>query len=145
MALSSSNFHGTAVSIGAHGVLIIGKPGSGKSDLALRLIDRGAMLISDDCVLFDSDDAQIILRTAQNIAGMIEMRGIGIVEIPHISSAPLKLVVDLNADVPRYLDKLRSQCIAGVEIPHIALAAFECSAVIKVEYALKSVVDQAGT
>jgi HPr kinase/phosphorylase len=142
MKPSLQNIHGTAISISGDGVLIIGKSGSGKSDLALRLIDRGALLVSDDRVIIDNAGSQPLLRTAPNVAGLIEVRGLGIVQVAYVTCAPLKLVVDLDGVVPRFLDQLQQQDIAGIDIPHIALAAFESSAAIKVEYALKTLVDQ---
>ncbi len=138
------NVHGTAISIAGHGVLIIGASGSGKSDLALRLIDRGAIIISDDRVIVEPINGHPVLRTAPNIEGKIEVRGVAIITMPFVTDIELRLVIDLAAAVPRFIETMSSHKIAGFAVPSIALAAFEASAVIKVEKAIKSVVDQAG-
>ena len=139
-----ANIHGTAISIAGEGVLIIGVSGSGKSDLALRLIDRGAILISDDRVLVQIVDGEPFLRTAPNIENLIEMRGIGIVTMLSVTGIKLRLVIDLAAEVPRFVDTFAAYDVEGFVVPCVALAAFEASATIKVERALKSVIDQAG-
>ena len=130
--------HATAVAINGAGVLLLGPSGSGKSDLALRLIDRGAVLISDDGVLVDAGTQAPILRTAPNIAGMIEMRGVGIVDMPFADEVPLHLVVTLAVDAIRLPSADQSMEIAGSQVCFIALSAFEASAPLKVERALRS-------
>jgi HPr kinase/phosphorylase len=137
------NLHGTAVSIAGEGVLIIGASGSGKSDMALRLIDRGAVLICDDRVIIDSNAGQPALYTAPNIEGLIEIRGLAIVKVPFENGVNLRLVINLESNIPRLTDGPALGDLAGYSIPHLSLAPFEASAAIKVEYALKSVVDQA--
>lgn len=129
--------HATAVAINGAGVLITGPSGSGKSDLALRLIDRGAVLISDDGVLLDTAEPLLLLRTAPNIAGMIEMRGIGIVKMPFTDSVPLVLAVRLDEHSERMPPKSQTMDIAGAAIRFIALSAFEASAPLKIEQALR--------
>ena len=131
-----TNIHATAISIGGKGVLLIGASGSGKSDLAMRLIDRGAVLVSDDRVLIERRNGQVILQTAPNIANMIEVRGVGIVHMPSVTGIALALVVQLSADVPRFVEALPACDIVGLSVPCIAVAAFEASAAIKVELAL---------
>ena len=74
--------HASAVEIGGHAVLLTGASGRGKSDLALRLIDRGAVLIADDQVQLTVDDARLLASPPAAIAGLVEIRGIGIVELP---------------------------------------------------------------
>jgi serine kinase of HPr protein (carbohydrate metabolism regulator) len=136
-AMSSETVRGTSVAIEGRAVLIEGQSGSGKSDLALRLIDRGAVLVSDDYTMLVRDKQALNARPAANIAGQIEVRGIGILTLPHVETAPLALIVRL-VDTPERLpfdDAARK--IAGVAIPEIALNALEPSAPIKVELALK--------
>lgn len=135
--IAAELLHATAVAINGEGVLLIGQSGSGKSDLALRLIDRGAVLVSDDGVLVDAGDPLPILRTAPNIAGMIEMRGIGIVKMPFADSVPLHLVVQLGTTPERMPPDGQTLNITRTAIRTIALSAFEASAPLKVEQALR--------
>lgn len=88
--------HATCVAIGRKGVLLLGPSGAGKSDLALRLIDEGARLVADDrCELFVKAERPHA-RAPASIAGLIEMRGIGIAEVPHAKSAAVALAVRLG-------------------------------------------------
>jgi serine kinase of HPr protein (carbohydrate metabolism regulator) len=122
------------------GVLILGESGAGKSDLALRLIAMGAMLVADDrCDLFVSSDA---LRAAvpRSLAGMIEIRGLGIVHIPWQPDARVALSVRLAN--PRLVARLPETVkyhppppleLPEEDLPHeILLAPFEASAPAKV-------------
>ena len=130
--------HATAVAINGDGVLLLGPSGSGKSDLALRLIDRGAVLVSDDGILIEAGSPFPILRTAPNIAGMIEMRGIGVVKMPFADEVPLRLAVTLGATSERIPPSNQTMDIAGSQVRFITLSAFEASAPLKVEQALRS-------
>jgi HPr kinase/phosphorylase len=133
--------HATAVAIGGNGVLLTGPSGSGKSDLALRLIDRGAILVSDDAVGLDAGGDQLKLIAAPNIEGRLEIRGVGICDFEATPSAPLRLVVELTRNVDRMpLTDITSD-IAGFDVPLVKLVPFEVSAAIKLEYALRSIVD----
>jgi HPr kinase/phosphorylase len=134
--------HATAVAIDGHGVLLIGTSGCGKSDLALRLIDRGATLVSDDIVMIDATKAPPTLHSAPNINGKIEVRGVGIVSAPYIESIASWLVVNLDTK-PERLPSEFTYSLFGQDILGINLVAFEASAPIKVEYALRSAVDAA--
>ncbi len=127
--------HATAVCINGHGVLLLGPSGGGKSDLALRLIDRGAALVCDDRVLIKNVDGALALHGAPNIAGMLEIRGLGIVQLPYVEAVPLLLCVDL-ASAPERMPGAAFRNIAGVNIPLLALSAFEASAPLKVEHAV---------
>ncbi len=141
MPHSAINIHATAVSIGGHGVIICGPSGRGKSDLALRLIDRGAVLVSDDRVVIEARDEYPILQPAANINGLIEVRGIGIFEMDYVHDVPLKLQVNLADVAERFVESIAVTDVAGYPVHNITLCAFEASAAIKVEFALKSVVD----
>ena len=127
--------HASCVAIGGRAVLISGPSGSGKSDLALRLIDRGAVLVSDDYTLLEACGGSLIASSPETIAGKVEMRGVGIIELPHIEEVPVALLVDL-AGTPERLPEPRTVEIAGVAVPAVALSALEASAPIKVEAAL---------
>lgn len=134
--LSSELLHATTIVIDGRGVMIEGLPGVGKSDLALRLIDRGALLVSDDYTLVVRRDGSAIATPAPNIAGKIEVRGIGIVEMAHTEEAPIALVVSLGEAGQRLPEPGASRKVAGVDVPNIAMHGFEASAPIKVELAL---------
>ena len=127
--------HAGCVAIQGRAVLIAGGSGSGKSDLALRLIDRGAMLVSDDYTELTRDAGRLLASPPDRIAGRIEARGVGILERAWVSGVPVCLIVDLSDPVER-LPEPRTRTIAEVELPAVALSALEASAPIKVEAAL---------
>lgn len=134
--LSSETLHVSAVAIDGRAVLMEGRSGSGKSDLSLRLIDRGAVLVSDDYTLLVRTDDRLIARAPAAIAGRIEVRGLGIVAMPHVDGVEVALIVRLD-DGPSRLPEPERRRIAGVEVPQIALDPFPASAPIKVELALR--------
>ncbi|HEX7781880.1 MAG TPA: HPr kinase/phosphatase C-terminal domain-containing protein [Sphingobium sp.] len=140
--LSSETLHATTVAIGGRAVMICGVSGSGKSDLALRLIDRGATLVSDDYTVAKrvgrASAMHLIATPSANIAGKIEIRGIGIVDIPHKTDVPVALIVDLFDIVDRMPETPLTRRIAGVDVPVMKIAPREPSAPIKVEYALRA-------
>ncbi len=142
--MSRELLHATAVAINGNGVLLSGPSGSGKSDLALRLIDRGAILISDDGVLVDSDGPLIMLRTAPNIAGMIEMRGVGIIKMSFADGVPLRLAVALDRSAERLPPEGLTKKIAGCDVAYLAQSAFEVSAALKIEQALRIALESQG-
>ena len=129
--------HATSVGIGAHGVLLTGPSGAGKSDLALRLIDRGARLISDDQTELTVIDGRLLAAAPATIAGKIEVRGVGIVEVAQVTDIPVALVVRLGGAVERMPPGSATHVIAGLPVPMVTLDAFEGSAAIKVELALR--------
>lgn len=129
--------HATCVAIDGQGVLILGPSGSGKSDLALRLIDRGAVLVSDDrCIVAARDDGSVSVSSPATIAGKIEVRGIGIVTMAHVNEAPLALVVALENDPPRMPDEDDMIEIGRCRVPRLRTDAGQASAPIKVALAL---------
>lgn len=132
---TSETRHVSAVAIGGRAVLIAGPSGAGKSDLALRLIDRGATLVSDDYTVLSREDGRLVARAPATIAGQIEVRGLGIVSLGHLPCAPVALLVRLDRPVERMPERA-DEMIAGVAIPVIALSGLEPSAPIKVELAL---------
>jgi serine kinase of HPr protein (carbohydrate metabolism regulator) len=127
--------HASCVAIGGCGVLLSGRSGTGKSDLALRLIDRGARLVSDDYTELRAEGDRLIARAPDRIAGRIEMRGVGILTYDAAGEAPVCLLVDLDA-TPERLPEGAPRALAGQAVPALALAALEASAPIKVEQAL---------
>lgn len=135
--LSTELIHASTVAIDGRAVLIEGPSGAGKSDLALRLIDRGAVLVSDDYTLAKRMPAGLVAASAPNIAGKIEVRGIGIVGMPYRDDVPVGLVVALDASPARLPEAGRTRAIMGINVPCIVLAGLESSAPIKVELALR--------
>ncbi|MGL5838080.1 MAG: HPr kinase/phosphorylase [Sphingorhabdus sp.] len=128
--------HATGIAIDGHGIALIGPSGSGKSDLALRLIDRGAQLVCDDRLHVFGRNGQPWIGAFATIAGKIEVRGLGIIQMDHIEKAPLRLLVNLDQQPDRLPDPWPLQTITGFEVPELRLNAFEASAAIKVELAL---------
>ena len=133
--------HGSAVAIHGNGVLLLGPSGSGKSDLALRLIDRGAKLICDDVVNIENSNNLPVMICAPNIAGKIEVRGIGICPVEFVQSAPLRLIVQLTQDVDRMPPEHQRITLSGYSTPMFRLPPFQPSSAIKVEWALRSVIE----
>lgn len=136
--LSSETLHASCVAIDGRAILLHGRSGSGKSDLALRLIDRGARLVSDDYTVVRRVGDGLVASPPANIAGRIEVRGIGIVPMPALETAPVALMALLDELVERMPeDQPATRLVAGLPLPVIALAALEASAPIKLELALE--------
>lgn len=133
--------HGTAIAINGHGILLQGRSGCGKSDLALRLIDRGAQLVSDDRVGITTQNYRPVMIQAPNIGGKIEIHGLGIFAYPAIAMSPLWLLILLDQPTERMPYLWQRGDICGFSVPRLALNPFETSAAIKVEQAIKAVVD----
>jgi HPr kinase/phosphorylase len=132
--------HGTAVAIGGNAVLLRGPSGSGKSDLALRLIDAGAQLVADDQSELRRDGDAISVRSPIAIAGLIEARGVGIIRLDSLPVARLALIADLVVlEAVERLPEPRNEPILGLSIPLIAVAPFEASAAVKLRLALVAV------
>ncbi|WP_232090844.1 HPr kinase/phosphorylase [Sphingomonas sp. HMP9] len=117
--------------------MIEGASGSGKSDLALRLIDRGAILVSDDQTLVVRSGETLLARAPTTIAGCIEVRGIGILAMPCVEDVPVGLVVRIDSPVDRMPER-RLRTIAGIDVRQVAVDPVEASAPIKVELALRN-------
>lgn len=142
MIRQTARVHASCVSVGGQGVLLMGEPGAGKSDLALRLIDRGARLVADDQVDLTLKSGTIVASSPTSITGLIEVRGVGIFEMPPAKNIPVLLVVQL---VKReWIERLpypEPYACMGKDIPQLRLWAFEHSAAIKVEMALVTLQD----
>ena len=136
-SLSSETVHTSCVAIGGRAVLLGGRSGRGKSDLALRLIDRGAALVSDDYTFVRRVGGTLRASAPDTIAGKIEVRGVGILEFPAERDVPVALFVDLDLDATRLPLPGEKRMVAGVAIPVVGLSALEASAPIKVEAALR--------
>lgn len=129
--------HATAVAIAGKGLMICGKSGAGKSDLALRLIDRGAILISDDYVDIRRTEDRLLLYPPASLAGKLEVRSLGIVERDYISGIALDLIVDLKENPDRFPLDEQTMILLGITVPVCTLDAMESSAAIKAEIALQ--------
>lgn len=131
--------HGTAIALQGEGILLRGPSGAGKSDFALRLIDQGARLVADDQTELRRVGEGITMSAPATIAGQIEVRGLGIVALPNLASAPLRLVVDLMLSEEIERMPLPRECsYLGCAVPLIALAPFEASAPAKLRLALST-------
>jgi serine kinase of HPr protein (carbohydrate metabolism regulator) len=128
--------HASCVAIGGRAVLIAGASGSGKSDLALRLIDRGAVLVSDDQVELRAEGGSLLAAAPVTIAGKMEVRGIGIVAMAYASPMPVALLIDLDTS-PERMPEPRTRELCGIPVPVVALAPSEASAPVKAELALR--------
>ncbi|MCK5296893.1 MAG: HPr kinase/phosphatase C-terminal domain-containing protein [Alphaproteobacteria bacterium] len=119
------------------GILIMGISGSGKSDLALRLIGRGAKLVSDDQTEIKAEDGVLFASPPEIIKGLIEVRGLGLAKIEHVEKTPIRLVIELTdkQNVERLPEKDFCE-IQGVNLRKVALDPFEASTVEKVLIAL---------
>lgn len=112
---------GTCVAIGGRGLLIEGAPGSGKSSLALALIDRGAVLIGDDGVLLESVGQHLIARPHPNTQGLIEVRNVGVLGMATAAGVPVALAVLLDPQAPRFIDTAETVTRGGVDVPLVRL------------------------
>ena len=133
----STQIHATCVVLDGAGVLICGPSGSGKSDLALRLIDGGACLVADDRVDMVDDGGVLVASAPANLAGMIEVRGLGIICMAHDRAAPVRCVIDLtdHDDIER-LPPPRSMEICGLPVSVFHFDGRDASATAKVRLAV---------
>ena len=134
--LSSENLHASTVALDGRAVLISGPSGAGKSDLALRMLDRGFTLVSDDRTILRKKDDRLVATAPETIKGKLEVRGLGIVEVDHVADVPVALVVELTSDIQRLPDDSRERLILGTAIPLISVDALTASAPSKVALAL---------
>jgi serine kinase of HPr protein (carbohydrate metabolism regulator) len=130
--------HATCIVVEETGVLLRGPSGSGKSDLALRLIDRGAVLVADDQVLLRQDGDQLLAEAPEILAGLLEVRGLGILTFPYRAEAPVGLVIDLvePAEVERMPDQ-QTVSLLGNPIRLYRVNPREPAAPIKVRLAVQ--------
>ena len=134
--LSSETLHASTVALNGRAVLIMGPSGSGKSDLALRLIDRGFILVSDDQTIVKKQGGKLLASAPSNIRGKLEIRGVGIVDMEMTDNAPIALAVELTSDITRMPDDSRERPMLGIGIPLISVDAMTASAASKVALAL---------
>jgi HPr kinase/phosphorylase len=146
----TANIHATCVAVAAKGVLLLGPSGAGKSDLALRLIGRGAVLVADDRCDLSVSRGALVAAVPKTIAGLLEVRGVGLVKYSHVSRVEVALVADLAAPVERlpaptaYVPPPAVGLRQSARPPLIALNPFETSAVDKVLAALRHLARRRG-
>jgi HPr kinase/phosphorylase len=129
--------HASCVELLGTGVVMLGAPGTGKSDLALRLIDGGARLVADDRLAVERHGDSLIGRAPDAIAGLLEVRGLGIMRLDYCASARLGLVVALGgAEPPPRLPGRRTYQLLAVPLPYLELDPRAPSACAKVRVAL---------
>lgn len=125
----------SAVALDGRAIIIEGPPGSGKTSLALAMIDRGATLIGDDAVTIERSGSRIVVSPPPNIAGQLEVRNIGIVELPCVD-AMAALILVLDPAAPRFPLEVRKRDLLGVAVPLLPFAAGDAIQAIRAEYAL---------
>jgi serine kinase of HPr protein (carbohydrate metabolism regulator) len=129
--------HASCVQLGGVGVVLLGPSGVGKSDLALRLIDAGAQLVADDQLRVETGPCGLLGRPADNLAGLIEVRGLGIVRLPCCRLSPLGLVVELDvAGPPPRLPGPCTYTLLGIALRRLRLDPRQASAVAKIRLGL---------
>jgi len=117
-------------------VLIEGSPGSGKSSLALALIDRGAALVGDDGILLKLRDGQLWALPPPAIDGLLEIRNVGLAKLP-AEAAPVALALRLDPEAPRFVETAERIELAGAEIPLIRLWPDTPALPLRAEWALR--------
>lgn len=117
---------------GGDALLVLGPPGAGKSDLILRLIDKGFTLVADDQVIIENG----LASPPPALAGLLEVRGLGIFHLPYMSPARLRLVISLGAPIPNRLPEPRTHSQLG--LPEILLDAAHPSAAARAALALEA-------
>ncbi|MBN9504602.1 MAG: HPr kinase/phosphatase C-terminal domain-containing protein [Altererythrobacter sp.] len=118
--MTAQPYRATGVALGGTALLIEGPPGSGKSSLALALIDRGAALVGDDGVMLERRDGRLWALPPPAIAGLLEIRNVGIVTLA-TEAAPVSLVIRLDGEAPRFVETAEAIDLAGMRLPLIRL------------------------
>jgi serine kinase of HPr protein (carbohydrate metabolism regulator) len=139
-------FHGTCVALGSGSAILLGKPGAGKSDLALRFVhstfpaDFGKpALVADDQVAIVRRGERLVASSPLALAGRIEVRGLGILTMPYLVEAELLLAIVLSPGhaVPRLPTLEETRDFAGISVPELLLEPFAASAPLKLALALR--------
>ena len=133
--MSADTIHATTVAIDGRGVLIVGPSGSGKSDLALRLIDRGAVLVADDRTVLRVEGGAVLASAPATLVGSLEVRGLGIVALPHLAEVAVAMCVELARDVDR-LPPPRTRSLLEIVVAEMVIDPRPASAPLLVELML---------
>lgn len=127
----------TAVEMGGRAVLIEGAPGTGKSSLALALIDRGAHLIGDDGVMLEARDGRLIASPHPKTRGLLEVRNLGLIDMPVHKEAAVALVISLDSQAPRFIEGAQTVDRCGIALPLISMWPDSPVLAIRAEIALE--------
>jgi len=127
----------TAVAIDGRALLIEGAPGSGKSSLALALIDRGAVLIGDDALMLEPVGTRLLAGPHPNVAGLIEVRNVGLMTMPVAGAVAVALVLMLDAAAPRHVEAAETVERAGIALPMLRLWPDSPVLALRAEWALR--------
>lgn len=127
----------SCVAILGRALLIEGPPGSGKSSLALALIDRGAVLIGDDGVRLEAQGGRLYASPPPNIEGLLEVRNLGLIEFPVTRNVAVALIVRLDPEAPRFVDAAEAVRLQDAELPLIRLWPESPVQAVKAELALQ--------
>lgn len=144
------DLHATCINVGGMGVLLLGASGSGKSDLALRLIDHGSggfhegILVADDQVIVTSTDGRLTARAPHALQGRLEIRGIGVVSMPYLETTHIQFAATLSTAAGDRIPDFTQQVIeiASVAIPNLALNPFEASAPAKIRAMVQAIAEE---
>lgn len=130
-------WNATCVVIDERAVMIEGPSGSGKSALALALIDRGAWLVGDDALMLEPHGDRLVARPHPGTHGLLEIRNLGLVPYPVTEAADVALVVRFAQDAPRFIDTADIVVRAGIALPAVAIWPEPHPPALKVEHALR--------
>ena len=126
----------TCVAIGGRAILVEGEPGTGKSSLALALIDRGAALVGDDGVQLHQAGGQLMAAPPPHTAGLIEIRNVGLLPLP-CTTAPVALLVRLEMAAPRFVEQTEYTEILEIRLPTVRLWPDSPVLALRTEIALR--------
>ena len=129
----ATRVHGTCVELGGVGILLLGPSGSGKSDLALRVIDCGGALIADDQVSIECVSGCLVAHAPAELRGILEVRGIGLVDLPFSQQTSVSVVFELvkRGEVERMPRSKHWECL-GVKVPSYRIDPLSASACAKI-------------
>ena len=137
MTAISHTLQAGAVAIDGRAVLIVGPPGSGKSSLALALIDRGAVLIGDDGVVLSVNGGQLLAAPHPQTRGLLEVRNIGLLPFAVTADLPVALLLRLDGAAPRHIEHAVCETIVGLAIPRVSLWPGSAMLALRAEQALR--------